>query len=59
MVHHVSWTTWKELHSNTIIVVVASVIIAAIIFVMDFGFGITGDSKSFWKGAMGFIYGLF
>jgi hypothetical protein len=26
---------------------------------MDFGFGITGDSKSFWKGAMGFIYGLF
>jgi hypothetical protein len=27
--------------------------------VMDFGFGITGDSKSVWKGAMGFIYGLF
>jgi preprotein translocase subunit SecE len=59
MVHHVSWPTWKELQSNTIIVVVASVIIALIIFAMDFGFGITGDSKSFWKGAMGFIYGLF
>jgi preprotein translocase subunit SecE len=59
MVHHVSWPTWKELQSNTIIVVVASVIISLIIFVMDFGFGIAGDSKSAWKGAMGFIYGLF
>ena len=59
MVHNVTWPTWKDLQSNTIIVVVASVLIAAIIFVMDFGFGITGDSKSMWKGAMGFIYGLF
>jgi preprotein translocase subunit SecE len=59
MVHNVSWPTWKELQSNTIIVLVASVIIAFIIFAMDFGFGITGDSKSAWKGLMGFIYGLF
>lgn len=59
MVHNVSWPTWKELQSNTIIVVVASVIIALIIFAMDFAFGITGDAKSFWKGALGFIYGMF
>ena len=59
MVHHVSWPTWKELQSNTIIVMVASVIISLLIFVMDFGFGITGDSKSVWKGAMGFLYGMF
>ncbi len=59
MVHNVSWPTWKELQSNTIIVVVASVLIAIAIFVMDFAFGIAGDSKSVWKGAMGFIYGLF
>jgi preprotein translocase subunit SecE len=59
MVHNVSWPTWKELQSNTIIVVVASVIISLFIFVMDFGFGITGDLKSTWKGAMGFIYGMF
>jgi len=59
MVHNVSWPTWKELQSNTIIVVVASIIISAIIFVMDFGFGIAGDKNSVWKGAMGFIYGLF
>ena len=59
MVHNVSWPTWKELQSNTIIVMVASVIISLLIFVMDFGFGITGDSKSAWKGAMGFLYGMF
>jgi len=59
MLHNVSWPTWKELQSNAIIVVIASVLIAFLIFVMDFGFGITGDSKSVWKGLLGFIYGLF
>lgn len=59
MVHNVSWPTWKELQSNTIIVVVASVILALFIFVMDFGFGISGNPKAFWKGLVGFIYGIF
>jgi preprotein translocase subunit SecE len=59
MVHNVTWPTWKELQANTIIVVVSSVLIALVIFTMDFAFGITGDAKSFWKGALGFIYGMF
>ena len=59
MAHRVTWPTWKELQSNTIIVVVASVIIALIIFAMDFTFGITGDKDSFWKGVLGFIYKMF
>ncbi|MGJ8660850.1 MAG: preprotein translocase subunit SecE [Bacteroidota bacterium] len=59
MVHNVTWPTWKELQSNTIIVVVASVIFALLIFVMDFVFGITGDNKSMWQGVLGFIYRLF
>ena len=59
MVHRVTWPTWKELQSNTIIVVVASVLIALCIFVMDFIFGITGDKDSFWKGLLGFIYKMF
>jgi preprotein translocase subunit SecE len=60
MIHNVSWPTWKELQGNTIIVVIASIIIALFIFVMDFGFGITaGDKDTFWKGAMGFIYDMF
>ena len=60
MVHNVTWPTWKELQSNSIIVVVASIIIALIIFVMDYTFGIAAsDSNSLWKGALGFIYGMF
>jgi preprotein translocase subunit SecE len=59
MVHNVTWPTWKELQSNTIIVVIASVIISLFIFVMDFGLGIVGDSSSSWKGALGFIYDMF
>jgi preprotein translocase subunit SecE len=56
MVHRVTWPTWKELQSNTIIVVVASVLISLIIFVMDYAFGITDGG--FWKGLLGFIYKL-
>lgn len=59
MVHNVSWPTWKELQSNTIIVVSASIIIALMIFAMDFAFGITGDKDSFWKGLLGFVYKMF
>ena len=59
MVHNVTWPTWKELQSNTIIVVIASVIISLFIFVMDFGFGIVGGADSSWKGALGFIYRMF
>lgn len=59
MVHRVTWPTWKELQANSIVVVVASIIIALIIFVMDFTVGIAGDKDSFWKGVLGFIYKMF
>ncbi len=36
--HKVSWPTWSELQSSAIIVMIASVIIAMIVFVMDFSF---------------------
>ena len=58
MVHRVTWPTWKELQSNTIIVVIASVLIALSIFVMDFVFGINGSDSS-WKGLLGLIYKMF
>lgn len=35
LVHKVSWPTWPELQSSSIIVLVASAIIAVIIFGMD------------------------
>ncbi len=59
MTQRVTWPTWKELQSNTIVVVVASVILSLMIFAMDFGFGITGGEDATWKGALGFIYKVF
>jgi preprotein translocase subunit SecE len=49
LVHKVSWPTWKELQSSALIVMVASLIIALIVFVMDFSF----------ENIMNFVYRLF
>jgi preprotein translocase subunit SecE len=49
LVHKVSWPTRKELQSSAFIVMVASFIIALIVFVMDFSF----------ENIMGFVYSLF
>jgi preprotein translocase subunit SecE len=38
LVHKVSWPTWRELQSSAIVVMIASVIIALIVFFMDFTF---------------------
>ena len=45
----VSWPTWKELQDSAIVVMIASVIIALIVFAMDWVFN---------KGT-GFLYDLF
>jgi len=49
LVQKVSWPTAKELQDSAIIVMVASIIIALIIFIMDFLF----------QNMMEFIYGMF
>ncbi|AEA44140.1 preprotein translocase subunit SecE [Fluviicola taffensis] len=59
MTQNVTWPTWKELQSNSLIVVIASVIFALLVFAMDTVFGITGTTTSAWKGAIGFIYSFF
>ncbi len=38
MVEHVTWTKYKELQSHTILVLVASLIFAVIIALIDFSF---------------------
>ncbi len=38
LVHKVSWPTWKELQSSAIVVMIASVIIALIVWLMDISF---------------------
>jgi len=35
LLHKVSWPTWEELQSSAVVVAVASLIIALIIFLMD------------------------
>lgn len=49
LVHKTTWPTWKELQNSALIVMVASIIIALVIFFMDFVF----------KNLMDFIYRLF
>ncbi|MBQ8565244.1 MAG: preprotein translocase subunit SecE [Bacteroidaceae bacterium] len=49
LVHKVSWPTQKELASSAVVVMFASLIIAAVVFVMDFCL----------ENIMHFIYGLF
>ena len=38
LVHKVTWPTWRELQDSALIVMVASLIFAIIVFVMDFTF---------------------
>ena len=38
LVGKTSWPTWSELQSSAIVVLVASIIIALVVFLMDFGF---------------------
>lgn len=36
LIHKVTWPTWANLQGSTVLVVIASIILALIIFVMDF-----------------------
>jgi len=38
LIHKVSWPTWADLQSSALVVMVAALIIALIIFVMDYSF---------------------
>ena len=49
LLHKVSWPTWSDLQSSAIVVAVASVMIAIVIYIMD---------KSFSQ-IMGLLYSMF
>ncbi len=38
LIHKVSWPTWADLQSSALVVMVASLIIALVIFAMDYSF---------------------
>ena len=54
----VSWPTWPELQSSSVIVLLASVIFALLIFVMDYTLGNNGDDAWF-DGLLGIVYSMF
>jgi preprotein translocase subunit SecE len=56
LMHKVTWPTWRELQESTVLVFIAILILTAVIFIMDFVFGKSGDATSTWKGVIGFIY---
>jgi len=49
LVNKVSWPTWSELQSSAIVVMIASVIIAVIVYLLDLSF----------SSIMKFIYEIF
>jgi len=55
MTTKVTWPTWKELQSSSILVMVASVIISTVVFLMDYTFGIN-SATALWRGVLGWIY---
>ena len=56
LVHKVSWPSFKELQSSAVVVAVAALILALIVFLMDFVFGAQNMG---WKGLLGYFYALF
>ncbi len=55
LVHKVSWPTFKELQSSAVVVAVAALILALVVFLMDFVFGAQNMG---WKGLLGYFYAL-
>jgi preprotein translocase subunit SecE len=60
LIHKVSWPTWAELQNSAVVVSIASLVIAVIVFLMDASFGVQHmQFGSFvWKGLLGFLYGV-
>ena len=55
LVHKVSWPSFKELQSSAVVVAVAALILALIVFLMDFIFGAQSMG---WRGLLGYFYAL-
>ena len=54
----VTWPNWKSLQESSVLVFVASLLIAGAVFVMDWAFGVN-PTGSIWKGFVGLLFDLF
>ncbi len=55
LVHKVSWPTFKELQNSAVVVAVAALILAVVIFLMDY---VCGVQSGAWKGILGIYYSI-
>ena len=58
LVQKVTWPSWKELQGSSVLVFVASLLIAGLVFAMDWAFGVNA-ADSIWRGVIGLVYELF
>jgi preprotein translocase subunit SecE len=58
LTNKVTWPTWENLQSSSIIVLITCMILSLIIWLMDYVFGIWSvpDNEWGWRGILGFIY---
>jgi preprotein translocase subunit SecE len=54
LMQKVSWPTFAELQNSAVVVFVASLIVAMVVFLMDMTVGVHNSST--WKGFLGYIY---
>lgn len=67
LLHKVTWPTWEELQNSAVVVAITSLIIALIIFIMDFFFGTNAGTElsdgtidpPLWRGLLGYFYEFF
>ena len=57
LVQKVTWPTWRELQESSVLVFVASLLIAFIVSAMDWVFGVNA-ADSMWSGVVGLLYQL-
>ena len=58
LTNKVTWPTWENLQTSSIIVLVTCMILSLVIWLMDYVFGIWSvpDNEWGWRGILGFIY---
>ncbi len=55
LMHKTSWPSFKELQSSAVVVAVATLIFAIVVFIMDWVMGVNVGG---WKGILGIIYNI-
>lgn len=58
MLYKVTWPSWQDLQSSTMIVLISVIIFSLIIFIFDFIFGANPENGLF-EGILYYVYQLF